>query len=421
MPLCRRSVPVLLFLLIIGAVSADRFWSQKWKGRANNKRESSSESSEENDKSSEEEITQTATESNRISTLEEFRNRRIDPAAADLTGQALVDYVNSHQNLWTAKLNPRFESYSERVKYGLLGVNHIQLSMEAKKNLSPTRFMNAYIPQSFDAREKWQYCKSISNIRDQSSCGSCWAFGAVEAMSDRICIASKGNIQVSLSADDLLSCCRSCGFGCDGGDPMSAWHYWVKEGIVTGSNYTLGQGCKPYPFPPCEHHSNKTHYKPCKHELYPTPRCERKCVDSYDKRSYEDDKYYGAKAYGIEASVEAIQKEIMTYGPIEVAFEVHDDFLMYDRGIYVHKGGRTAGGHAVKMLGWGIEQGIPYWIVANSWNTDWGEDGYFRILRGVDECGIESGAVGGIPKLNKVYKERKSYLKSFEEEGEQLF
>ena len=46
------------------------------------------------------------------------------------------------------------------------------------------------IPTNFDSREQWPKCASIKEIRDQSDCGSCWAFGAVEAMSDRICIAS---------------------------------------------------------------------------------------------------------------------------------------------------------------------------------------------------------------------------------------
>lgn len=46
------------------------------------------------------------------------------------------------------------------------------------------------IPDTFDARTAWPNCESIKEIRDQSDCGSCWAFGAVEAMSDRICIHS---------------------------------------------------------------------------------------------------------------------------------------------------------------------------------------------------------------------------------------
>ncbi|VDM81196.1 unnamed protein product [Strongylus vulgaris] len=164
---------------------------------------------------------------------------------------------------------------------------------------------------------------------------------------------------------------------CNGGDPYAAWRYWTKTGIVTGSNYTTNAGCKPYPFPPCEHHSNKTHYDPCKHDLFPTPKCERTCVPTYKDRSYDADKYYGRSAYGVKDNVEAIQKEIMTHGPVEVAFEVYEDFLNYAGGVYVHTAGRLGGGHAVKMIGWGVDQGV-------------------------DECGIESGVVGGIPKLNEI-------------------
>uniref|UniRef100_A0AC34REF7 Peptidase C1A papain C-terminal domain-containing protein n=1 Tax=Panagrolaimus sp. JU765 TaxID=591449 RepID=A0AC34REF7_9BILA len=323
--------------------------------------------------------------------LDDYRKMKIDPEAEALSGQALIDYVNRRQDLWTAKAN-KFSDMSDTVKYGLMGVNNVKNSIKAMKHQSPTRFLDMEIPTEFDSRKNWPECQSLRQIRDQSSCGSCWAFGAVEAMSDRICIASKGRLQVSLSADDLLSCCRSCGFGCNGGDPLAAWRYWVKDGIVTGSNYTEKQGCKPYPFPPCEHHSNRTHFQPCKHDLYPTPKCEKTCQDGYDK-SYKADKFYGKTAYSVQNSVEAIQKELMTHGPMEVAFEVYEDFLNYQGGIYVHQGGKLGGGHAVKLVGWGEESGVPYWIVANSWNTDWGEDGFFRILRNVDECGIESGAV----------------------------
>jgi len=44
-------------------------------------------------------------------------------------------------------------------------------------------------------------------------------------------------------------------------------------------------------------------------------------------------------------------------------------------GVYQHVTGGELGGHAVKMLGWGVENGTPYWLVANSWNTDWGDNG----------------------------------------------
>jgi len=56
------------------------------------------------------------------------------------------------------------------------------------------------------------------------------------------------------------------------------------------------------------------------------------------------------------------------------------------------------GGHAVKMIGWGIDNGVKYWTIANSWNEDWGNAGFFNIRLGGNECGIEGQAVAGIPK-----------------------
>lgn len=82
--------------------------------------------------------------------------------------------------------------------------------------------------------------------------------------------------------------------------------------------------------------------------------------------------------------------EIMTNGPVEAAFTVYSDFMSYKSGVYKHTSGTVEGGHAVKILGWGVENGEKYWLVANSWSTSWGMDGYFRILKGVNECGIES-------------------------------
>ncbi|CAJ0935068.1 unnamed protein product, partial [Mesorhabditis belari] len=349
---------------------------------------------------SDEDLFQLKPQSNRKFVLDQYRNRVIPKEAQELTGDALIRYVNQKQSLWTARRHPRFDRYPDRTKWGLMGVKNVRLPIEGLMETAESENLDVYIPENFDSRQQWDYCDSIKIVRDQSSCGSCWAFGAVEAMSDRICIASKGKIQVSLSADDLLSCCKRCGYGCNGGDPLAAWKYWVRDGIVTGSNYTAKQGCKPYPFPPCEHHSNKTHYDPCKHDLFPTPRCERTCQDGYDT-AYKKDLYFGKSAYGVKQNVEAIQKEILTNGPVEVAFEVYEDFLNYDGGVYVHTGGKLGGGHAVKMIGWGMEKGTPYWLVVNSWNEDWGENGLFRIIRGVDECGIESSIVGGIPRIDK--------------------
>jgi len=89
----------------------------------------------------------------------------------------------------------------------------------------------------------------------------------------------------------------------------------------------------------------------------------------------------------------------MTNGPVEAAFDVYEDFLTYKKGVYQYTTGDYLGGHAVKILGWGVEDSTPYWLVANSWNEGWGDQGFFKILRGSNECGIEGGCVAGLPKL----------------------
>ncbi|XGW02473.1 hypothetical protein V3C99_014481 [Haemonchus contortus] len=318
--------------------------------------------------------------------------RKISKEAESLTGQELADYVNQNQKLFKAAPS---KLSMEKMKAKLMDVKYVVESADEAEEL----IIDAEIPDSFDARTQWPTCKSISLIRDQSDCGSCWAFGAAEAMSDRICIASGGKTQVTISADDVLSCCgRKCGNGCEGGYPIEAWRYWVKTGICTGGSYESQSGCKPYPIPPCGHHPNQTYYGPCPTNEYDTPVCTNKCIAGY-KTSYADDKHYGTSAYNVAKTVAGIQKEIMTNGPVEAAYTVYEDFYQYTGGVYTHTGGAEVGGHAVRILGWGVDNKTPYWLVANSWNTDWGENGYFRILRGVNECGIEHAIVAGLAKV----------------------
>lgn len=316
-----------------------------------------------------------------------------------LSGLELVDYVNKQQSYFKAVLSPRFAQYPDNIKKRLMGVNKIEIPEADRANeMAHPDFADADIPTSFDSRAQWPKCSSLRKIRDQSSCGSCWAIAAAEAISDRICIATNGATQITISADDILSCCGAiCGNGCQGGYPIEAWRHWVKKGFVTGGNYTERTGCKPYPFAPCEHHVNGTHYQPCPSDIYPTDKCTHSCQTGYPL-SYTQDLHFGSKYYAVSRKVAEIQKEILKNGPVEVSFNVYEDFEHYSGGIYVHTAGDELGGHAVKMIGWGVENGTPYWLCANSWNEDWGENGYFRIIRGVNECGIESGVVGGIPK-----------------------
>ncbi|OTF79964.1 hypothetical protein BLA29_012980 [Euroglyphus maynei] len=88
----------------------------------------------------------------------------------------------------------------------------------------------------------------------------------------------------------------------------------------------------------------------------------------------------------------------MTNGPVEASFEVFTDFLSYKHGIYQRQSDEIISGHAIKILGWGVENGTPYWLCANSWNTDWGENGFFRVIRGRNEVSIESQIYAGLAK-----------------------
>jgi len=156
------------------------------------------------------------------------------------------------------------------------------------------------------------------------------------------------------------------------------------------------KNCQPYSLPPCDHHTTGK-YNPCP-AVVPTPDCSNECQDSYPT-PYKKDKHMASDAYNVDSDVRAIQTEIMTYGPVEAAFSVYEDFLAYKSGVYQHVSGSMLGGHAVKILGWGTEDGTDYWLVANSWNEDWGAMGYFKIRRGTDECGIEDEITAGTPTL----------------------
>jgi len=230
------------------------------------------------------------------------------------------------------------------------------------------------IPDSFDARTQWP--NYVHPIRNQEQCGSCWAFGATEAFSDRYAISSNGSVNVILSPQNLVSCDNKDGNeGCNGGYPIKAWQYFLSTGVVSDECYPYSSGGGV------------------------TGNCLLKAgatTCTATKGTGDATLYKVETAYQIAANnVAAMQTEIMTYGPIEVQFDVYQDFFSYTSGVYVHKSGSLDGGHAVKMIGWGTLNNVDYWLVSNSWGTTWGMDGFFLIKRGVNECGIEALPVAG--------------------------
>ncbi|CAJ0943649.1 unnamed protein product, partial [Mesorhabditis belari] len=275
--------------------------------------------------------------------------------------------------------------------------------------LKKTNFLMATkVRESFDARREWPKCWSIGWIRQQSQCGSCWAVAAASMASDRMCINAP-YYPMMLSSEDLLSCCGSyCGNGCSGGWPDKALNWWATNGLVTGTDYSDHQGCRPYTVPTCSWHNGvysfpyNGAYRACP-ETFSVPQCYQQCQNGYF-RNYTQDKYYGQPAYHVRPDVSAIQAEILEHGPVVATFTVYEDFNnFYKReSIYQHRSGgckRPGGcGHVVKIIGWGVENQIPYWLCANSWGTQWGDGGFFRIRRGTNECGIETNVVAAMPR-----------------------
>jgi len=223
------------------------------------------------------------------------------------------------------------------------------------------------VPTDFDWRKQAAEC--VHPIRDQQQCGSCWAFAATEAFSDRICIASQGATNVVIAPQDMVSCDR-WNMGCNGGILSWAWSYIQGTGVVTEEcfPYVSGNGA--------------------------VPSCPKSCVDS----SVEYKKFKCISGTITKSSgPAAIQSDVMANGPVETGFDVYEDFFSYKSGIYHYTSGSKAGGHAVKIIGWGQENGVNYWICANSWGSSWGEDGFFRIEFG--QCGIDAATYACKPQL----------------------
>jgi len=308
----------------------------------------------------------------------------------------IADKVNSMNTTWKATVYPRHKLLqSQQEAKAFLG--SLKKTEEVKQRYADRRktYEGQYTaPDSFNSRDKWPKCTSLFEVRDQSNCGSCWAVSSGSAMSDRVCIESGQTDQTRISEADILSCCTSCGFGCDGGEEDQAFAHWVKHGYSTGGKYGDSSYCKPYPFEPCAHHVKVPGMKDCGGAEYPTPRCSSKCTNDSYKTDYSDDIHKGTE-YNTFHNAKDIAEEIYRHGPVVTGFTVYEDFMTYHSGIYHHVTGSDLGGHAVRIIGYGSENGQDYWIVTNSWNEHWGENGIFRITRGENHCGFEEDVVSG--------------------------
>ncbi len=215
-------------------------------------------------------------------------------------------------------------------------------------------------PDSFNGSAQFNSC--IHAPMTQGECGACWAFSISEMLSDRLCIAGK---DVVLSPQDLASCDKS-NSGCDGGAIYYASLYAEDAGVVEEAcfPYSAGSG--------------------------PSPVCPRKCPTGRPWTKFHCKR--GSTV--VLATTSQMKCEIMN-GPVSARFDVYADFSQYKSGVYTHQTGEYEGGHAIKVLGWGTENGTAYWMCENSWGPSWGMNGYFKIKQG--ECGIDNYMVSCTP------------------------
>lgn len=233
-------------------------------------------------------------------------------------------------------------------------------------------------PVSFDARDKWPKC--IGPVADQGKCKSGWALASVAALSDRTCIANNSNTRIAYSTMDVLAHVDTA---CRGGSAESAHEFFRDAGVVDNACQPYGSWESPAgPIPRCPFDQF-----PCMAPS-PTPTVTDKCMDG---RSYVKAKKRvrdSISVYGAGPMAEALLK----YGPLTVTIDVYDDFLYYSDGIYTHYGGTLAGQHSMKLIGYGTDNNVDYWLLQNHWTERFGEKGYVRIIRGKNEVGIETSA-----------------------------
>jgi len=187
-------------------------------------------------------------------------------------------------------------------------------------------------------------------VRDQSGCGSCWAFGTIAALEAMYGVVRNDPfIQLDLSEQFMVSCSMG---SCSGFNSSGAQAFLESTGAPD-------ENCYPYAADDLS--------------------CEDACED-WEQRVYKT-----ADWEWVSNNPEIIKSALLE-GPMTVRFEVWDDFMSYSGGVYEYVWGDFAGGHIVGLYGYNSEHNPPYWICKNSWGTDWGMDGWFYIAWG--EVGI---------------------------------
>ncbi|XP_065849223.1 thiol protease aleurain-like [Euphorbia lathyris] len=231
----------------------------------------------------------------------------------------------------------------------------------AAQNCSATtkgnhKLTDVVLPETKD----WRVEGIVSPVKDQGHCGSCWTFsttGALEAAYHQA--FGKG---ISLSEQQLVDCAGAFNnFGCHGGLPSQAFEYIKYNGGLDTE------------------------------EAYPYIGANGAC-----KYSSENVGVQVLESVNITLGAEDdLKHAVALVRPVSVAFEVISGFRLYKGGVFTSDSCGTTPmdvNHAVVAVGYGVEDGIPYWLIKNSWGKNWGDNGYFKMEYGKNMCGIATCA-----------------------------
>lgn len=230
-------------------------------------------------------------------------------------------------------------------------------TIQAPQNCSATVGTHVMTNRPLPDEADWRKKDMVSPVKDQGHCGSCWTFSTTGCLEAHYRIYKK--TKVLLSEQQLVDCAQAFdNHGCNGGLPSHAFEYIKYSGGIESEDG--------YPY--------KAETQDCK----------------FDRSKIVAKVPHGA--VNITALNEAELADAIAFkGPVSVAFQVVDGFKDYRSGVYeskVCKNGPMDVNHAVLAVGYGTSNGIPYYIVKNSWSTTWGQDGYFLIRRNSNMCGI---------------------------------
>ncbi len=207
-------------------------------------------------------------------------------------------------------------------------------------------------PAEFDARKAWPKC--VHKVRNQGCCSAAWALASTSALSDRFCIQGQEHM---LAPQDPISCSRAHR-GCKAGDLRKALLYLQNTGTVEETCFPFVSG-----------------------NVGDVPKCPSQCPTQGNPWK----KYRCGPARKLE-TVDLIKNDLVARGPVVASFTLYKDLYAYRRGVYYHKSGDKVGDFSVKVVGWGTEEGVDYWLCQNIWGPSWGVSGYFMIKQG--DCWI---------------------------------